>query len=171
MGIEFIVPILIAFVFLYGLLKEVDVFNAFISGAKEGLLTAFKILPLLIGIITAISVFRASGALNILVNCFSPLGKLIGLPSEAIPLAIMRPISGSGSLALFSDIIKNNGADTFIGLVAAVMTSSTETTLYTIGVYTGAVGIKKSGIALSTALLADIIAAVLAVIVVKLFYF
>ncbi len=171
MGVEFLVPIIITFVFLYGIFKGIDVLDAFIVGAKQGIMTAFNIVPILIGVITIISIFRASGALQFFVNCLAPFGKIIGLPSETIPLAIMRPISGSGSLSLFSDIIKNYGADSFIGLVSAVMTSSTETTLYTIAIYTGAVGIKKSGIALVAALIADAFAAIISVIVVKLMFF
>lgn len=171
MGVEFLVPIIITCVFLYGIFKGVNVIDTFVIGAKEGMMTAFNIIPMLICMITVISIFRASGALQFLVNCLAPFGNIIGLPSEVVPLAIMRPISGSGSLSLFSDIIKNNGADSFIGLVSAVMTSSTETTLYTIAIYTGSVGIKKSGIALTAALIADAFAAIVSVIVVKLMFF
>lgn len=167
MGIEYIVPVLITIIFIVGLYKGVDVFSTFAEGAKDGLMTSFRILPLLICIITVISVFKASGALEMFVFTLTPIGNLLHIPKEVIPLAIMRPISGSGALAMLSEIIKTYGTDTTIGRIAAVMTSSTETTLYTIAVYTEGAGIKKSGLALPTALLADIFAAVFAVIAVN----
>lgn len=170
MGVEYIVPIIMAAVFLIGLIKGVDIFSAFSEGAKEGLMTAAKILPILIGLITVISIFRASGALDMFVYGLSPIGKFLHIPQEAFPLVLMRPISGSGSLALLADILRRYGADTYIGRIACVMTSSCETTIYTIAVYTQGAGIKKSGIALPSALIADIIAAACAVFAVNMFF-
>ncbi len=138
-----------------GVLKEIKVYDAFIEGAKEGVTTVVKIIPPLVGLLVAVAVFRASGALDLLIHAFSPIASIFGIPSEALPLAFLRPISGSASLALVSDIMKTHGPDSFIGRVVSTMMGSTETIFYTLAVYFGSVGIKNIRFTIAAALIAD----------------
>lgn len=149
------IPFVFLFILCIGAYKEVKVFDIFIEGAKEGMETVFKILPSLVGLLVAISVFRASGALDLLIFAVKPLTGFFGIPSEVLPLVFLRPISGSASLALVTDIIKQYGADSFIGRVVSTMMGSTETIFYTLTVYFGSVGIKKIRFTIIAALIAD----------------
>ncbi len=153
---HYIVPVLICSILFYGLVKGVPVFDLFLEGARDGLMVAVKIVPALVALMTAVSMFRASGALDVLSYALRPVAYIMGLPPEVMPLAILRPISGSGGLILFKDLLTQHGPDSFIGRVASVMEGSTETTFYTIAVYYGAVGISKSRHTLPAALTADI---------------
>lgn len=146
-----------------GMYKEVKVYDVFIEGAKEGVSTVVRIIPSLVGLLVAIGVFRASGALDLLIYAISPLTELLGIPSQAVPLALLRPISGSASLALVSDIIKTNGPDSFIGRLVSTMMGSTETIFYTLAVYFGSVGIKNIKYTLAAALLADVTSIIVSV--------
>ena len=139
---HFIVPVIIGGIFLYGIYRGVNTFDAFLAGAKEGLSTVVSITPALICLLTAVAMFKASGALDVLSWGLGPLAEGLGLPREVIPLALLRPISGSGAMVLFNDILATYGPDSFIGRVASVMEGSTETTFYTIAVYFGAAGVK-----------------------------
>lgn len=161
-----IVPILIFIIVSYGLMKRTDVFDSFIVGAKDGIETTIHILPSLIGLFTAISMFRASGAIELITSAIAPILNLIHFPKEILPLALMRPISGSGALAIVNDILKNYGADSFIGRAASVMMGSTETTFYTLAVYFGCVHIKNVRYTVKAALLADITGMLVSVLVV-----
>ncbi|AUS95145.1 spore maturation protein [Clostridium thermosuccinogenes] len=148
-----------------GVYRDVKVFDVFVDGAKEGVATVVRIIPSLVGLMVAVGVFRASGALDLLIYATRPVASFLGIPSEAMPLAFMRPISGSASLALVSDIIEANGPDSFVGRVVSTMMGSTETIFYTLTVYFGSVGIKNIRYTLVAALIADtvsIIASVLA---------
>lgn len=121
------VPVIISGILLYGLIKGIPVFDTFVEGAKEGIGVSFKILPALVGLMTAIGMFSASGALDVLTNAFSPLMHVLRLPKEVVPLAILRPISGSGSMAIFQKLLSDLGPDSLGGRVASVMMGSAET--------------------------------------------
>lgn len=162
------VPIMIAGIIGFGLFKRIDVYDSFVEGAKEGLESMFQIVAPLVGLLVGISMFRASGALDLIAWAFSPITNLLKMPTEVLPLALLRPISGSGSLALVTDIFKNCGVDSLAGKIASVMMGSTETTFYTIAVYFGCVGIKHSRHTLRSALTADATGMMLSVVIVQL---
>jgi spore maturation protein B len=150
-------PVIFIIILYAGLYKNLKVYEVFIDSAKEGIQTIFRIMPSLIGLMVAIGVFRASGALDYIIALINPITSRLGMPPEALPLALLRPISGSASLALVSDIIKTNGPDSFVGRVVSTMMGSTETIFYTIAVYFGAVGIKNIKYTLVAALIADLV--------------
>jgi spore maturation protein B len=154
-----------------GAIKKVGVFDCFIGGARDGLETAVRILPSLIALLTAITMFQASGALDFIVSALAPPLALIGFPKEAAPLALMRPVSGSGALAIVKDLLTRYGADSWIGRTASVMMGSTETTFYTLAVYFGCVHIKDTRYTVKAALLADLSGMLASVYVVKLFFY
>lgn len=149
------VPVLFLLILGAGLIKDVKVYDAFTEGASEGISTVIKILPTLIGLLTAVGVFRASGALDFLIYLLTPIASLLGIPAEAMPLVLLRPVSGSASLALVSELIKSYGPDSYIGRVVSTMMGSTETTFYALAVYCGSVGIKNIRYTLVAALIAD----------------
>lgn len=158
------VPITIFLIIIYGFLEKKNVFDIFLNGAKEGLGVVIKIFPTLIGLFLAINLLRSSGILNIIVDLLTPILNILKFPKEIMPLAMLRPISGSASMAVAVDIMKTYGADSMIGLITSTIMGSTETTLYTIAVYTSAVGIKKTRFVLVAALIADIVGILSAVI-------
>lgn len=166
----YVMPSALAFIILFGFLKKVPIFDTFTSGAKEGLFSTFSIAPSLIGLIVAVSMLKASGALEILTALLAPLGSLIAVPKETIPLMLLRPISGSGALALVDSIFKSCGPDSFPGRVASVMMGSTETTFYAIAVYFGAIGIKNTRHTVPAALIADFTSFIMSVLMVRLFF-
>lgn len=156
-----------------GLIKKIDVYDAFITGAKEGFEIAIKIIPYLVAMLVGIAVFRASGGLDWLVAGFAWLAENVGLDTKfvaALPTAIMKPLSGSGARAMMIETMQNYGADSFPGFVASVVQGSTETTFYVLAVYFGAVGISKVGAALPCALLADLAGIITAIAVSYIFY-
>ena len=163
----FAIPFIIFVILLYGILKGVPMFYTFIKGAKEGMISTASIAPSLIGLITAVSMIKASGALDIFTNLISPIVAPLGMPPELTPLAILRPISGSGSIALLDNLLTTYGADSTIGRIACVMMGSTETTFYTIAVYFGAAGIINSKHAIPSALIADLVTIVMSIITIK----
>jgi len=150
------IPFLLLVIPLYGYLKKVPVYESFVEGAQEGFVTAVKIIPFLVGMMVAISVFRASGAMGYLSLVLEPLTSLLGAPSEVLPLAIMRPMSGSGVLGMATELMRTYGPDSFMGRLASVMQGTTDTTFFVLTVYFGAVGIKKYRYAIVTGLTADI---------------
>lgn len=149
-------PMVIFFIVLYGVTEKVKVFDNFLEGAKEGIKTTFSILPTLIGLFLAIGVLRRSGVLDFIIKLSSPILEIFNFPSELMPLAILRPISGSASIAVATDIMKQAGVDSLIGNIASTIMGSTETTLYTIAIYTSCIKIKKTRFILIAALTADI---------------
>lgn len=161
-----LVPCLIAVVLLYGTLKKVPSYDAFVEGGKEGFSLAISVMPFLVGMLVAISVFRASGAMDALTHLIRPLMSAIGMPSQVLPLALMRPLSGTGALGLMTDLVKTYGPDSFVGRLASVMQGSTDTTFYVVTVYFGAVGIHRIGDALKVGLLADLVGVISAVCIV-----
>lgn len=148
--------IVMALTAAYGLAKGVDVFGAMTDGIADGLKVVLRIFPSLVALLTAVYMLRASGALEALTHLLAPLFALVGIPVETAPLMLLRPVSGSGALAVAGELIGEYGADSLIGRTAAVMLGSTETTFYVIAVYFGAVGIKKTRYAIPAALCADL---------------
>ena len=151
-----LVPLTIAVIALYAAGRRVDVYSALVRGAGSGLETLVKIIPALIGLMTAVYMLRASGALELLAAALAPVLDRLGLPSELLPLMLVRPVSGSAALGVGAEIISTYGPDSDLGRTAAVMLGSTETTFYTIAVYFGAVGITKTRYAVPAALCADL---------------
>lgn len=148
-------PLIILIIIVYGLIEKNKVFDTFLDGAKEGIEIVFSIFPTLIGLFMAIGALRSSGVLDLIVSFLTPILNYIHFPSEIMPLALIRPISGSASIAVATDIMRNYGVDSKIGVIASTIMGSTETTLYTIAIYTSAVGIKKTRFVLAAALIAD----------------
>ncbi|RMD88907.1 MAG: spore maturation protein [Calditrichaeota bacterium] len=149
------IPLVILLIVSFGVIKKVKIYESFVEGAKGGFEIAIKIIPFLVAILVAIGMFRASGAMDFLVKIISPVTNLIGMPAEALPVALMRPLSGSGTLGLVSEIMKTHGPDSFLGRLVSTMYGSTETTFYVLAVYFGSVGIKKTRHAVPAGLLAD----------------
>ena len=149
------VPLLLAFVACYAARRKVDVYAALAHGAEEGLTVLLHILPSLVALLSAVYMFRASGAMEALGALFTPALAQLGIPAETAPLLFIRPISGSGALAVGAEIMRLYGVDSHIGRVAAVMLGSSETTFYTIAVYYGAAGITKTRYSIPAALCAD----------------
>lgn len=150
------IPFLLLVVPLIGFLRRVPVYEAFVEGAEEGFATGVRIIPFLVGMLVAISVFRTSGALDALSKALEPLMIRIGAPAEVLPLAFMRPLSGSGVLALATELMKVFGPDSFIGRLASTMQGTTDTTFFVLTVYFGSVGISRYRYSVVTGLLADI---------------
>jgi len=159
------IPILLVGIPLVGLIRGVKVYDVFIEGAKEGFDVAVKIIPFLVGILVAIGMFRGSGAMDLLMAALRPLVASTGFPAELVPLAILRSLTGSGSLAFTTDLIKTSGPDSVIGRMAATLYGSSETTFYVLAVYFGAVGVRRTRHAVPAALVGDLAAAVAAVVI------
>ena len=159
------IPVLLVAIPLAGIMRRVKVYDVFIEGAKEGFEVAVRIIPFLVGILVAIGMFRGSGAMDLLMAGLRPLVAPIGFPPELVPLAILRSLTGSGSLAFTTDLIKTHGPDSLIARMAATMYGSSETTFYVLAVYFGAVGIRRTRHAVPAALIADLVAAIAAVAV------
>ena len=164
------IPVIIFIIISVGLIKKVSVFDAFCIGAKEGLKTSGSIITPIIALMSAIAMLRASGTLDTLTYLLSPITKLIGLNENLLPLALLRPISGSGSIAIVTELVNRFGADSSIAKTACVMAGSTETTFYTLAVYFGATGIKKARHSVVAALLTDVASILISVIVCSIFF-
>ena len=162
-----IIPIIVIIIITYGLFKGRKVYEWFIEGAKDGLKVCLNIFPYLLAMIIAVNIFREAKLLDILNNMIAPIGGLIGLPKEVIPLVLVKPLSGSGAVGILTDILKTYGPDTTIGLISSVIMGTTETIFYTITVYFGAVQIKKIRHTLWAAILADITAIIAAIFLVS----
>ncbi|HUP61990.1 MAG TPA: nucleoside recognition domain-containing protein [Thermoanaerobaculia bacterium] len=157
------IPVLIVAIALIGMIRNVKVFDAFVDGAKEGFEIAIRIIPFLVGILVAIGMFRASGAMDMLTAGLRPILSAIAFPPEVFPLAVLRTLTGSGSLAFTTDLIKTHGPDSLLGRMAATMYGSSETTFYVLAVYFGAIGVKRTRHAVPAALIGDVVAAIAAV--------
>ena len=158
------VPFTIFIIVVYGLIEKNKVFDSFLEGAKEGIKIIYNIFPTLLGLFLAINVLRESGVIDSFINFFNPLFTLLKIPTEILTLALLRPISGSASMAIATDIMQKSGVDSYIGLIASTIMGSTETTLYTIALYTSAIGVKKIRFVLAAALLADLAGMVTSVV-------
>jgi spore maturation protein B len=164
------IPVFLAAVPAYGLLKGVKVYESFVEGAKGGFQTAIRIIPYLVAILVAVGMLRGAGAIDMLANWAGPVLRRIGFPVEILPLAIMRPLSGSGSMGIVTELLKTHGPDSFIGRLAASAYGSTETTFYVLAVYFGSVGIKKTRHAVIAGLTADIISLVAAIVICRFMF-
>lgn len=150
------IPVILAAILVHGMYKKIPVYEVFVEGAKGGFGTVIKLIPHLVGMLVAVSIFRQSGALEMLTGFMGPVLNFLRIPSEIIPLAILRPITGSGALAVTTDMIATYGPDSFLGRLASTMQGSTDTTLYVLTVYFGAVGIRNTMYALKVGLWADL---------------
>lgn len=165
---DWIIPCVTAIVMIWGLKNKTDIFGDFVEGAKENLRVCADILPTLVALITAVGMLRASGAMDLMTELCSGFFDRLGFPVQCLPLALIRPVSGSGALAVFEAILSENGPDSFAGKAASVMLGSTETTFYTIAVYYGAVRVKNIRHTLPAALLGDLTGFIVSVLAVNL---
>lgn len=165
-----LIPCFILLVLVVATWKRVPAYETFVEGGKEGVKMAFSLLPFLVGMIVSISILRSSGALEAFVGFMSPLLISIGIPPDIIPLALVRPISGTAALGMTTELISSHGPDSFIGRLASTMQGSTDTTLYILTVYFGAVGIKRMRYALKVGLLADLIGILASIIIVTIVF-
>lgn len=166
----FAIPVIIFLFVGIGMYKKVKVYEVFIEGAKEGFNVALRIIPYLVAMLMAIGIFRASGGMDLLVWMLSPVTNLVGMPAEALPMALMRPLSGSGSIAIMTEIIKTHGPDSLLGLMVSTFFGSTETTFYVLAVYFGSVNVKRTRHALPAGLIADVTGLLAAVFIVRFLF-
>ncbi len=165
-----ILPVILLIILTTGMVKKVPVYEVFTDGAKDGFKVAVNIIPYLVAILVSISMLRASGFIDLCGNLFGELLNRLSIPVEVLPLMIVRSLSGSAALGVFSDIANNLGPDAFATKLSAIIVGSSETTFYVLAVYFGSVGIKKVRYALLTGLLADFIGIVAAVVVARMFF-
>jgi len=164
---SWILPFVIAAVFLHGLMNNVRVFEVFTEGAQEGLQLAIKLIPYLLGIYVAVGIFRESGAVDLMVRLLNPLIRLLDIPAEALFLSIVRTLSGPAALSMMAEIFDTYGPDSYLGRLASTLTGSTDTTFYIIAVYFGSVGIKKTKYAVPVGVMADFASLIASVYIVK----
>ncbi|MFC2948273.1 spore maturation protein [Virgibacillus sediminis] len=164
------IPCFILLVLSVATWRKVPSYEMFVEGGKEGVKMAFSLLPFLVGMIVSISILRSSGALEAFIQLISPVLIAVGVPPDIIPLALVRPISGTAALGMTTELISSHGPDSFIGRLASTMQGSTDTTLYILTVYFGAVGIKKMSYALKVGLIADVIGIIASIIIVTLVF-
>lgn len=151
------IPAMLALIPLWGAIRKVKVYDTFIEGAEEGLQVAIKIIPFLVAMMVALSIFRASGAMDLLARLINPVTARLGFPTDILPLMIIRPLSGAGALAVTADLLKTQHPDSYIGRLASIMQGSTDTTFYVLTVYFGSVGIRKTRYAAAVGLAADVV--------------
>ena len=164
------IPVIIASLVTYGWVRQVAIYDSLVEGAKEGFQVALRIIPFLVAILVLIGMFRTSGALDVLVGFLTPLTALVGMPAEVLPLAVLRPFSGSGSFALAAEAMQAHGPDSLIGYMSGTFTGSTETTFYTLAVYYGAIGVRKTRHTVPACLTADITGILAATFIVNLLF-
>ena len=164
------IPAIILIILTYGAIKKVKVYESFVEGAKGAFQVALRIIPFLVAILVAVGMLRAAGAIEMLSKLLGPVLQKIGFPVEILPLAIMRPLSGGGSLGIVSELIKTHGPDSFLGRLAASSYGSTETTFYVLAVYFGSVSIKKYRHAVISGLVADIVSLIAAIIICRIMF-
>lgn len=165
---EWVLPLMVVSIVLFGLYKKVRVFDCFMEGAKKGLKTVYDLLPTITGLVVAVTMLKQSGGMELIAKAFSPVAALLGVPEDTVPMALLSPISGGGSLSLFESVLKSDGPDSFLGQVASVLMGSTDTTLYAVTVYYAAVGIKNTRHTLYAGLAADFASFVLSPLFVRL---
>jgi len=164
------IPLMFLLFLGWGIIKKVKVYELFVEGAKDGFNVAIRIIPYLVAMLAAIGIFRASGAMELLTAVLAPVTALIGMPPETLPMALMRPLSGSGSLGIMTELMKVHGPDSLIGILASTMYGSSETTFYVLAVYFGAVGIKNTRHAVPVGIIADAAGMLAAVWIVTLLF-
>lgn len=167
---EFVMPAFACIVVVFGLIKRVPVFDIFLKGAKEGIQILYNIAPTIIGLVFAVDLLRSSGAIDAICNFIEPVADYLGFPKEIVPMVLLRPVSGSGSTALLTSLYEQCGPDSFAGRVASVLAGSSETTFYAIAMYFGCIKVKKIRHTLFAAIIADITAAVMSVLTVRLYF-
>lgn len=165
-----IIPIIVLGIIILGFIKGVKVYECFIEGAKDGIGICIRIFPYLLAMLLAVGLIRESGVMEFLIKKMSVITMRIDLPSEVVPLILMKPLSGSGSLGVFTEIIKTYGPDTYIGILASIIMGTTETIFYTVSVYFGSVKIKKIRHTLWVALMADMVAIISAICFAKIIF-
>lgn len=165
-----VIPFMVLTVVGYGIYKKVDIYDVFVEGSKESFGTVLTLFPCLLGMILGINLFVQSGLLTTVIDWIKPLFQFLNMPSEIVPMAILRPISGSSTLALLNNVLMNYGPDSFIGRLASVIQGSTDTTFYIITLYFGSVGIRKIKHALWAGLFADLVGIIASIIVVTIFF-
>ncbi len=168
--VNFIIPVVVMIIIIYGLIKKVDLFDTFLAGVKEGLETSINLFPTIFAMLLAITMLTSSNIISNFSSLLSPLLSHLGFPSDLLPLALLRPISGTSSLVILSDILKIHGPDSYIGHIASVMQGSTDTTIYIVSMYFASIGIKKTKYSLAVGLLADFFSVIFSVIMVRLFF-
>ena len=162
------IPLTILLIAIFGMAQRIKVFDVFLDGAKDGVAVIVNILPTLIGLFLAVSLLRSSGVLDFVTKILTPILSILKFPTEILPLALIRPISGSSAIAVATDTIKKYGVDTEIGILAAVVMGSTETAIYTIAVYTSSINIKKTRFVLLASLIGSLVGLIVSVIVCRL---
>lgn len=167
---KFAIPFMIVGIILYGMAKKIKVYDSFTEGAKDGFATAIKIIPFFVAMLVAIGVFRASGAMDILIKTLSPITRFLNIPEEVFPMIFMRPLSGSGAQGIVSELATTHGPESVVARIAAVMMGSSETTVYILAVYFGSVSIRKQRHALTTGLITDLIGLLAAVYITNIFF-
>lgn len=165
---QLIIPLFIFFVIIYGVIKKVRVYESFIDGAKGGFEIILRIFPYILAIFVAIRGFQTSGTFEFIKNLFFPIFNSLGIPIEVLSISIIKPLSGSASIGIFTDIVKTTGADSLASKISAVIMGSAETTFYVLAVYLGSVGIKKTKYLIPVCVLSDIIGIIIAIVVVKI---
>ena len=165
-----LIPFAVTAVAVYGMARGVNIFEAFLEGARDGLGVAFRITPTMIAITLCVGMFMASGGFELMSLFLEPLVSLARIPKEVVPLMLMRPISGTGALSVFRDILSAFGPDTRIGRVASVMQGSTETTFYTVAVYYGATHVRDTRHTLGCACAGDLTGFILSALTVSAFF-
>ncbi|MDF9407391.1 spore maturation protein [Pelotomaculum isophthalicicum JI] len=164
------IPVVLLVVPLVAALRRVKVYETFVDGAEAGFTTAIKTIPYLVAMLVAIGIFRASGAMEVLVKTLSPVLNIVGLPTEVLPHAIMRPLSGGAALGIASDIIKTYGPDSFLGRLVSTMQGSCDTTFYVLTLYFGSVGVRKYRYSVILGLISDLTTLVASVFIVRTFF-
>lgn len=167
---EFVMPAFACIIVVFGLIKKVPVFDIFLKGAKEGMQILYSIAPTIIGLVFAVDLLRSSGAIDAICTFIEPAADFLGFPKEIVPMVLLRPVSGSGSTALLTSLYEDCGPDSFAGRVASVLAGSSETTFYAIAMYFGCIKVKKIRHTLFAAIIADITAAVMSVLTVRLYF-
>lgn len=164
---ELIVPIAVGFILFFGMIKRTKIFDSFIEGAIEGMHTLYMIIPTITGLVVAVEMLQKSGAIDLVCKMAEPLADFCSFPKEIVPMAVLRPVSGSGATALLTNIFENYGPDSFPGEIASVLAGSSETTIYAVTMYFGSVGITKTRHTLWVGLLADLTALIMSIVTVK----
>ena len=168
--INYIIPLIVVTIIIYGIYKKVDIFDTFIDGVKEGMKLSINLFPTIFTMIIAITLITDSNIINYICNLLKPLFSRISFPTEVLPLALLRPISGSSSLVILNDILAKYGPDSFIGRLSSVMQGSTDTAIYIISMYFASIGIKKTKYSLTVGLLADLLSVIISFIMVNIFF-
>ncbi len=166
---EIIMPVFAGFIIVFAFVRRVPVFDAFMTGAREGFLTLYQIAPTILGLVFAVGLLRTGGAIDVICAAAAPIAQKIGFPTEVVPMAMLRPVSGSGATALLVSVFEDCGPDSFAGKVASVLAGSSETTFYATAMYFGSVGVKKIRHTLVAAIAADLTAMILSAVTVRIF--